>query len=216
MSRTNRSSTHSTARKRGPRIASRIVTAPTAPTPLPPEPKTPQPAPIPGHTLPPAPPRRATRMRISETNPWSVVVMSSLFLGGLGVCVLGGMLATSVILGILAPGEWPTPSDTLVIATGVVTLEVLLGTLMASLCSFMYNYTARFSGGVEVTLTDDLSDPTPAAEALRLMTRLPAGARRRPSTRLPANSSASEPLDHRRHRDSAQPAAEATHRPQRP
>ncbi|MFJ9821618.1 DUF3566 domain-containing protein [Streptomyces sp. NPDC101151] len=101
-------------------------------------------------------------MRISENNPWSVTLMSFLVLGGLGVCVLGAVLATSVILDIVAPGEGPAPSQTLIIATVVVALEVLLGTVVACVCSFMYNYTARFSGGAEVALPDDLSDPAPA------------------------------------------------------
>ncbi|MEU9989785.1 DUF3566 domain-containing protein [Streptomyces sp. NPDC048045] len=101
-------------------------------------------------------------MRISENNPWSVTLMTFLFLGGLGVCVLGAVLATSLALDIVAPGEGPTPSQTLIVATVVVALEVLLGTVVACLCSFMYNYTARFGGGAEVALTDDLSDPEPA------------------------------------------------------
>lgn len=153
MSRTKRS-TLSTARPRAPRIASRIVTAP--------EPGSSRSAPTRDHTLPHAPPRRSTRMRISGTNPWSVTLMSFLFLGGLGVCVLGAVIAASVIVDIVAPGEGPAPSQTLIIATVVVALEVLLGTVVACLYGFMHNYTARFSGGVEVTLTDDLDDPAPA------------------------------------------------------
>ncbi|MEU9452200.1 DUF3566 domain-containing protein [Streptomyces sp. NPDC048277] len=188
MTRTKHSRTRSTARKRAPRIASRLVTAPTAPTPTTPEPEPRQPAPSRGHTLPHAPPRRPTRMRIAETNPWSVTVMSTLFLGGLGVCVLGAVLATSVLLAIVAPGEWPSPSETLVIATVVIMLEVLLGTALACLCSFMYNYTARFGGGVEVALTDDVTDAPPAARALQLMTRLQTRARRRLQTFLPTGS----------------------------
>ncbi|MCG7203643.1 DUF3566 domain-containing protein [Streptomyces arenae] len=166
MSRIKRSSTG----KPVPRTASR--TAPIAPAPTAPGPAAPPSAPVRDRPLPHAPPEPPTRIRITGTNPWSVTVMSSLFLGGLGVCVLGAMLGTSVILDIVAPGAWPTPSDTLFIATGVVTLEVVLGTVMACLCSFMYNYTARFSGGVEVAVTDDLDDATPAAQALRVMTRL--------------------------------------------
>ncbi|MGW1985029.1 DUF3566 domain-containing protein [Streptomyces collinus] len=100
-------------------------------------------------------------MRISETNPWSVTLMCFLFLGTLGVCVLGAVLVTSVILDIVAPGQGPSPSQTLIVATVVIALEVLLGTAVACLYGFMHNYTARFSGGLEVTLTDDLGDPIP-------------------------------------------------------
>ncbi|GGN10009.1 DUF3566 domain-containing protein [Streptomyces fuscichromogenes] len=214
MSRTKHSRTRSTARKRTPRIASRIVAAPTAPTPARPDPKPTQPAPTRDHALPHAPPHRPTHIRISETNPWSVTVMSFFFLAGLGVCVLGAALVTSVILDIVAPGEWPTPWETLVIATGVVTLEIVLGTVLACLCSFMYNYTARFSGGLEVALTDDLSDPTPAAQALQLMTRLHAGARRRLHAFLPVNSPAGERPYRRRPDDTPRSAVEADHRPE--
>ncbi|MEW1771804.1 hypothetical protein [Streptomyces sp. NPDC086777] len=119
-------------------------------------------------------------------------------------------------LNIVAPGVCPTPSDTLVIATGAVALEVLLGTAPACLCSFMYNYTEQFSGGVEVSLTYDLSDPTPAAQTLQLMTRLHARARRRPHTWLPISSFARKRPRPRRHGDSSQPAAEASRRPQQP
>ncbi|MGQ4417998.1 DUF3566 domain-containing protein [Streptomyces sp. SAS_269] len=157
MSRTKRNRTLSVSRKRAPRIASRIVTASTVP-----EPESQWPAPTRDHTLPHAPPRRSIRMRISENNPWSVTVMSFLFLAGLGVCVLGAVLATSVIVDIVAPGEGPTLSQTLIIASVAVALEVLLGTGVACLCGFMYNYTARHTGGVEVALTDDLNDPTQA------------------------------------------------------
>ncbi|SEF02501.1 Transmembrane protein of unknown function [Streptomyces sp. Ag109_O5-10] len=154
------------------------MTSPTAPTPTAPERGSPHPAPPRDHAFPHGPPRRPTRMRIAGTNPWSVTVMSFFFLTGLGVCVLGVALATSVLLGLVAPGEWPSPWQTLIIATGVVALEILLGTVLACLCGFMYNYTARFSGGVEVALTGDLTDPPPAARALRLLTRPHTRARR--------------------------------------
>ncbi|MEU1162175.1 DUF3566 domain-containing protein [Streptomyces sp. NPDC005921] len=142
--------------------------------------------------------------------------MSFLFLGCLGVCVLGALLAASVVLDIAAPGAWPTPADTLVVATGAVALEVLLGTALACLCSFMYNYTAQFSGGVEVSLTDDLTDPTPTAQALQFMTRLHARARRRLRTVLPINSVAGKRPYRQPPDDSSPPAVEAGHRSQQP
>ncbi|MEV7978324.1 DUF3566 domain-containing protein [Streptomyces sp. NPDC086519] len=216
MSRTKRSRTRSTVRKRAPRISSRTVTAPGPPTPTAPDRGSPQPAPARDHLLPHAPPHGLARMRISETNPWSVTVMSFFFLTGLGVCVLGVALGTSATLDIVAPGEWPTPWQTMVVATGVVTLEILLGTVLACLCSFMYNYTARFSGGVEVALTGDLSDPAPAAQALRLMTRLHVRARRRLHACLPANSRTGGRLHRRRRGDSSPPDADTGERPQQP
>ncbi|MER7178842.1 DUF3566 domain-containing protein [Streptomyces hyaluromycini] len=216
MTRTKRSRTRGTARKPAPRISSRVVTSPTAPTPTAPGRGSPQPAPPRDHAFPHGPPRRPTRMRISGTNPWSVTVMSFFFLTGLGVCVLGAALATSVLLDIVAPGEWPTPWETLVVATGVVALEILLGTVLACLCGFMYNYTARFSGGVEVALTGDLTDPPPAAQALRLLTRLHVHARRRLDPWLPANPFAGGRLSRRRDSDPSPPDAEAGPRPRQP
>ncbi|MFF7987502.1 DUF3566 domain-containing protein [Streptomyces sp. NPDC007901] len=216
MSRTKRSRTRSTPRKRAPRIASRAVTAPTPPIPTAPPLGSPETAPpTSDRTLPHGPPGRPTHLRISETNPWSVTLMSFFFLTGLGVCVLGTALVTSLMLQVVAPGQWPTPWETMVTAIGVVTLEIVLGTALGCLCSFMYNYTARFSGGVEVALTDDLTDPTPAAEALQLMTRLHALARRRLDVFLPVNSRVRERFSRRRHGDSPPLSAEAEDRPQR-
>ncbi|MEW2258227.1 hypothetical protein [Streptomyces sp. NPDC047869] len=88
--------------------------------------------------------------------------MSFLVLGGLGVCVLGAVFTASMILYIVAPGVGPSLSQTLVIATVVVALEIVLGTVVACLCSFTHNYTARLSRGVGVAPTDDRSDSTPA------------------------------------------------------
>lgn len=135
-----------------------------------------KPTPTRDHPVPHAPPRRSTRTRISGTNLWPVTVMGFLLLGGLGVCVLGAVLATSVMVNIVAPGAWPTPQDMLFIAIGVVTLTVLLGAVLVCLTSFLYNHTARFSGGVEVTLTDDLSDSAPATQAPPFATRRHGGA----------------------------------------
>ncbi|MFJ9831801.1 hypothetical protein ACIRU2_10455 [Streptomyces sp. NPDC101169] len=101
-------------------------------------------------------------MRIFETNPWSITVMSFLVLGGLGVCVLGAVFTASMILHVVAPGEGPSLTRTLVIAIVVVALEVLVGTVMACLCSLTLNHTARLSRGVEVALTGDRGDPAPA------------------------------------------------------
>ncbi|WP_030346497.1 DUF3566 domain-containing protein [Streptomyces sp. NRRL S-1022] len=154
-------------------------------------------------------------MRIVETNPWSVTVMSFLFLGGLGAGALGSVLTASVVLDVLIPGAWPTPSVTLYVAAVVVTLEVFLGTALACLCSFMYNYTAQFSGGVEVALTDDPGGAAPAARALRLMTRLHTRVLQRLHARLPVDLTAAGRLSRLRHGDTLRPGAEAGRLPAR-
>ncbi|OIJ64984.1 hypothetical protein WN71_026250 [Streptomyces mangrovisoli] len=118
--------------------------------------------------------------------------MAFLFLAGLGICVLGTVLIASVILAVAAPGAWPSLPDSLLIATVVIAMEVFLGTAMACLCGLAYNYTARFSGGVQVDLTDDLTDPAPVTEALGLARRLQARARERLRGAKPVPASAGD------------------------
>ncbi|MFJ9733545.1 hypothetical protein ACIRUL_19710 [Streptomyces sp. NPDC101171] len=138
------------------------MTEPAAPALMEHKIESPKPGPVAHPALPQTPSHWSTRMRIFETNPWSITVMSFLVLGGLGVCVLGAVFTASMILHVVAPGEGPSLTRTLVIAIVVVALEVLVGTVMACLCSLALNHTARLSRGVEVALTGDRGDPAPA------------------------------------------------------
>lgn len=104
--------------------------------------------------------RRTIRLRVSRADPWSVMTTSCLLLVGLGICVLLTLTAVWGVLGLLDPETWSSFSWTFTVAAGVVTLEVILGTALATLGAFLYNISSRYAGGVHLTLADD----TPAAE----------------------------------------------------
>ncbi|MFD4974855.1 DUF3566 domain-containing protein [Streptomyces sp. NPDC058424] len=97
----------------------------------------------------------AIRMRISRADPWSVMTTSCLVLLGLGACVLVTMVLVWAMLTAMDPEAWPSFSWTLVIAAGVVTLEVVLGTAMATLGAVLYNMSSQYAGGVHLTLAED-------------------------------------------------------------
>ncbi|MGW2763318.1 DUF3566 domain-containing protein [Streptomyces sp. NPDC001275] len=97
----------------------------------------------------------AIRMRISRADPWSVMTTSCLVLLGLGACVLVTMVLVWAMLTAMDPEAWPSFGWTLVIAAGVVTLEVVLGTAMATLGAFLYNMSSQYAGGVHLTLAED-------------------------------------------------------------
>lgn len=105
--------------------------------------------------------RRTMRLRISRADPWSVMTTSCLLLVGLGVCVLLTMMMVWGVLNMLDPDAWPSFGWALTIAAGVVILEVVLGTALATLGAFLYNMSSQYAGGVHLTLSDD----PPAAEA---------------------------------------------------
>ncbi|MFJ6561291.1 DUF3566 domain-containing protein [Streptomyces sp. NPDC091412] len=97
----------------------------------------------------------AIRMRVARADPRSVMSMSCLVLLGLGACVLVTMVLVWAMLTAMDPEAWPSFGWTLVIAAGVVALEVVLGTAMATLGAFLYNMSSQYAGGVHLTLADD-------------------------------------------------------------
>ncbi|MEU4929661.1 DUF3566 domain-containing protein [Streptomyces yokosukanensis] len=118
------------------------------------------------------------RLRISGTDPWSVMVASFLLLTGLGVVALATAAVAWLMVEGIAPGVLPDLTTVVAVAVAVVTLEVVLGTCLATLSTFLYNISAQYNGGVEVAVTDDLG-PTPAAvQALLFMARARARTRR--------------------------------------
>lgn len=127
----------------------------------------------PGESIPdrPAPARRSRprtmRMRISEAQPWSVTVMSFLLLGGLGVLTVLASVAAWGLAALLAPDALPRLSTFLTIAFSVIVLEVVLGSCLAALTTFLYNLTAPYNGGLEISLTNDLG-PTEAGSRAQL------------------------------------------------
>lgn len=129
--------------------------------------------------------RRPIRLRLSEADPWSVMVTSFLLLAGLGVLVVATAGVAWIMLNAMAPDVLPAFSTFLAVAVGVVIAEVVLGTGLVTLGAFLYNLSAQYSGGVEIAVTEALTGPPPAdARALLLMAR----ARRRLRTHIPTRT----------------------------
>nr|WP_263983575.1 DUF3566 domain-containing protein [Streptomyces spinosus] len=117
-------------------------------------------------------------MRISEGDPWSVMVTSFLLLAGVGILALATTVVLWVLMEAMAPDVLPDLSTVLAIGIGVVTVEVALGTGLATLGTFLYNLSSLYSGGVEVSVTDDLDLPPAAAQVLPAMAAARARVRR--------------------------------------
>ncbi|MEV6764461.1 DUF3566 domain-containing protein [Streptomyces sp. NPDC051105] len=125
-------------------------------------------------------------MRISEAEPWSVTVMSFLLLGGLGVLTVVTSAAAWGLAAILAPDALPRLSTFLTVAFTVIILEVVLGSCLAALTTFLYNLTAPYNGGLEISLTDDLGPTEAGVNAQLAMERAGIRARRYLRARTPA------------------------------
>ncbi|MFF4896146.1 DUF3566 domain-containing protein [Streptomyces sp. NPDC001068] len=126
------------------------------------------------------------RMRVAEAEPWSVTAMSFLLLGGLGVLTVVASVAAWGLAALLAPDSLPRLGTFLTIAFTVIALEVVLGSCLAALTTFLYNLTAPYNGGVEISLTDDLGPPEAGAKAHLAMDRAHIRARRYLRAHTPA------------------------------
>ncbi|CAL9350743.1 hypothetical protein SUDANB178_00460 [Streptomyces sp. enrichment culture] len=136
--------------------------------------------------------RRPIRLRLSEADPWSVMVTGFLLLAGLGVLVVATAGVSWIMLNAMAPDVLPAFSTFLAVAVGVVTVEVVLGTGLVTLGAFLYNLSAQYSGGVEIAVTEALTGPPPAhVRTLLLMAR----ARRRLRTQIPARTQSDRRTD---------------------
>lgn len=125
-------------------------------------------------------------MRISEAEPWSVTVMSFLLLGGLGILTVVASVAAWGLAALLAPDALPRLSTFLTIAFSVIILEVVLGSCLAALTTFLYNLTAPYNGGLEISLTDDLGPTEAGAKAQLAVDRAHIRARRYLRAHTPA------------------------------
>ncbi|MEU2617691.1 DUF3566 domain-containing protein [Streptomyces sp. NPDC007157] len=134
----------------------------------------------------PAPRPRTMRMRIAEAEPWSVTVMSFLLLGGLGILTVVASVAAWGLAAILAPDALPRLSTFLTITFSVIILEVVLGSCLAALTTFLYNLTAPYNGGLEISLTDDLGPTEAGANAQLAVDRASLRARRYLRAHTPA------------------------------
>ncbi|MCS0601724.1 DUF3566 domain-containing protein [Streptomyces sp. LP11] len=124
-----------------------------------------------------APRTRKARLRVSKADPWSVMKVSFLLSIALGVCTI---VASAVLWMVLdAMGVFSTVGGTISEATGsneangfdlqsflslphvlmfatiIAVIDVVLATALATLGAFIYNLSAGFVGGVELTLAED-------------------------------------------------------------
>ncbi|KUL45840.1 hypothetical protein ADL22_11765 [Streptomyces sp. NRRL F-4489] len=120
---------------------------------------------------------RKARLRVARTDPWSVMKVSFLLSIALGICTV---VAVAVLWMVMdAMGVFSTVGRTISEATGsaegggfdlqsflslprvllftsvIAVIDVVLATALATLGSFIYNLSAGFVGGVELTLAED-------------------------------------------------------------
>ncbi|MEU8431306.1 DUF3566 domain-containing protein [Streptomyces sp. NPDC029216] len=131
--------------------------------------------PVPGVRT--TPRTRKARLRVAKADPWSVMKVSFLLSIALGVCTI---VASAVLWMVMdAMGIFSTVGGTISEATGsnegngfdlqsflslprvliftsvIAVIDVVLMTALATLGAFIYNLSAGFVGGVELTLAED-------------------------------------------------------------
>ncbi|MEU1165531.1 DUF3566 domain-containing protein [Streptomyces sp. NPDC005921] len=124
-----------------------------------------------------APRTRKARLRVAKADPWSVMKVSFLLSIALGIC---SIVASAVLWMVLdAMGVFSTVGGTISEATGsnesngfdlqsflslphvltftaiIAVIDVVLATALATLGAFIYNLSAGFVGGIELTLAED-------------------------------------------------------------
>ncbi|GAA2279000.1 membrane protein [Streptomyces ruber] len=120
---------------------------------------------------------RKARLRVAKADPWSVMKVSFLLSIALGICTI---VAAAVLWMVMdAMGVFTTVGGTISEATGsndsngfdlqsflslpnvliftsiIAVIDVVLATALATLGAFIYNLSAGFVGGVELTLAED-------------------------------------------------------------
>lgn len=120
---------------------------------------------------------RKARLRVAKADPWSVMKVSFLLAVALGVCTV---VAVAVLWMVMdAMGVFSTLGGTVSDATSadgnggfdletflslprvlaftslIALINVVLATALATLGAFIYNLSAGFVGGVELTLAED-------------------------------------------------------------
>jgi hypothetical protein len=134
----------------------------------------------PRHPAQPHQPRtRKARLRVAKADPWSVMKVSFLLSIALGICTI---VAVAVLWMVLdAIGVFTTVGSTiseattseqggkggfdlvaflslsrvLTFTTVIAVIDVVLATALATLGAFIYNLSAGFVGGIELTLAED-------------------------------------------------------------
>lgn len=120
---------------------------------------------------------RKARLRVAKADPWSVMKVSFLLSIALGICTV---VAAAVLWMVMdAMGVFSTVGGTISEATGsnesngfdlqaflslphvlmfaaiIAVIDVVLATALATLGAFIYNISAGFVGGIELTLAED-------------------------------------------------------------
>ncbi|GAT84326.1 membrane protein [Streptomyces sp. F-3] len=120
---------------------------------------------------------RKARLRVAKVDPWSVMKVSFLLSIALGICTI---VASAVLWTVMdAMGVFSTVGGTISEATGtnesngfdlqsflslsnvlmfstvIAAIDVVLATALATLGAFIYNLSAGFVGGFELTLAED-------------------------------------------------------------
>ncbi|MEU2338056.1 DUF3566 domain-containing protein [Streptomyces sp. NPDC013172] len=103
----------------------------------------------------PKPRPRTVRARISAVGRGSVARTGVLVVGGLGAATAVASTVAWGVATLIAPDALPRPGIWLTVSTTVIVLEVVLGSCLTALVGFLYNLTAPYDGGVEISLTDD-------------------------------------------------------------
>ncbi|MEU5975718.1 DUF3566 domain-containing protein [Streptomyces sp. NPDC047315] len=120
---------------------------------------------------------RKARLRVAKADPWSVMKVSFLLSIALGICTVVASAALWMVMD--AMGVFSTVGGTISEATGsnenngfdlqaflslprvliftsvIAVIDVVLVTALATLGAFIYNLSAGFVGGVELTLAED-------------------------------------------------------------
>ncbi|MEU2778757.1 DUF3566 domain-containing protein [Streptomyces sp. NPDC007162] len=117
-------------------------------------------------------------MRVSAVGPGSVTRIGFLVVGGLGAATAVASTAAWGTATLIAPDALPRPGIWLTVSMTLIVLEVVLGSCLAALVGCLYNLTAPYDGGVEISLTDDLGPTPDGAHVRRVMSRARARARR--------------------------------------
>ncbi|WP_037863871.1 DUF3566 domain-containing protein [Streptomyces sp. NRRL S-340] len=120
---------------------------------------------------------RKARLRVAKADPWSVMKVSFLLSIALGICtvvasavlwmVMNAMGVFSTVGGTISEATGSTESNgfdlqsflslphVLMFATIIAVIDVVLATALATLGAFIYNLSAGFVGGIELTLAED-------------------------------------------------------------
>lgn len=120
---------------------------------------------------------RKARLRVAKADPWSVMKVSFLLSLALGICtivaaavlwmVMDAMGVFSTVGGTISEATGSNDSNgfdlqsflslpnVLIFTTVIAVIDVILATALATLGAFIYNLSAGFVGGVELTLAED-------------------------------------------------------------